>query len=236
MKDLRVVVEEVLGFCDIPMKPGDSFEVRSGVLEFGAGGRFCMWALSSLIPFLPAKQRCGDDPNDWMPRTCRLACPDPNGRVIFRVEVIESDRPGIQPQATVRMGVKASLCTGCRSCELVCAASHGDTHLPERSRIRIVSDDRTCTDTPQVCRQCGVAACVRACPEGALSRDAGSGAVLVQVERCTGCGLCVSACPFHAMRLAPDSQVAMTCDLCGGDPNCLGRCPSGALYAIALKG
>ncbi len=66
MYDLRVTVESVAGFCDLPMKPGDYFEVRGSALVLPEGGHICIWALQSLMPFLPAKQRATNDPNDWI--------------------------------------------------------------------------------------------------------------------------------------------------------------------------
>lgn len=244
MDNLKVTVEEVLGFCDLPMKPGDSFEVIGGALVFPEGGKICMWALSSLIQFLPAKQRCGEDPNDWMPRCERLECPDPNGRVIFRVSRIPSDNSGFQhkdasvigktARANIRLKVNKELCTGCRACELACCEAHGAGYLPDLARIRVESEEDSCSDEPFVCRQCGVAACVRSCPAGALSRDPVTAAVLVDEKLCTGCGLCIKACPFTAMRSDFRTKKAMPCDLCGGSPACAGRCPSGALELLRI--
>jgi len=43
------------------------------------------------------------------------------------------------------------------------------------------------------------AACVLACPYGALTRS--DGHIVVRSERCTGCGICVAACSRHAFVL-----------------------------------
>lgn len=236
MEDLKVTVEKVLGFCDLPMKPGEGFEVRGGALVFPKGGKFCLWALASLIPFFPAKQRCSDDPNDWMPRCELLSCPDPKGRVIFRVErLFPQGQRAKAPRTNLRLNVKAERCTGCRACELACCEAHEQGYLPDLSRIRIESDDATCTDLPRVCRQCGVASCVRACPQKALLRDERTGAILVDSQACTGCGVCAKACPFGAIPFDFRTRKAMPCDLCGGDPLCVKRCPSGALELIELQ-
>ncbi|MBU1975556.1 MAG: 4Fe-4S binding protein [Nanoarchaeota archaeon] len=52
------------------------------------------------------------------------------------------------------------------------------------------------------CTQCsckGVCkGCVEACPEGALKRDV---KILIDAEKCTGCGLCVEACSHGAISL-----------------------------------
>jgi Fe-S-cluster-containing hydrogenase component 2 len=41
--------------------------------------------------------------------------------------------------------------------------------------------------------------------------------------------LCQYACPFDAIRMHPSRHVAMICDLCGGDPQCVKYCVLGAL-------
>ena len=43
-----------------------------------------MWAMQSVMPFLPARQRAGGDPNDWVPRVERFICPDPDGGVVLK--------------------------------------------------------------------------------------------------------------------------------------------------------
>ena len=127
MFDLRVVVEEVRGFCDLPMRPGDYFEVRGGRIIVPEGKHICLWALSAMLPMFPAKQRKIDEENDWLPSTQHMCCPDPNGMVIYRIDRIDDD--SIITQQAVkkvnqernkpfpRMLVDEKVCTGCRSCE-----------------------------------------------------------------------------------------------------------------------
>ena len=43
-----------------------------------------MYALSALLPLLPAKQRVTDR-NDWMRSDAEIACPDPNCGARFRI-------------------------------------------------------------------------------------------------------------------------------------------------------
>jgi uncharacterized repeat protein (TIGR04076 family) len=90
MYELKITVKKAMGVCtaDPPMKPGDFIVVRNGDLEIPAGGYICLWALQSLMPLLPAKEReISEDPNaDWMWRVHHAQCPDPKGRVIFAIE------------------------------------------------------------------------------------------------------------------------------------------------------
>lgn len=63
---------------------GDYFEVRGENIYNPAGQAFSMYALSALIPLLPAKQR-DTHPNDWMTTDTEVACPDPHCGAIFRI-------------------------------------------------------------------------------------------------------------------------------------------------------
>ncbi|MFN8498791.1 MAG: TIGR04076 family protein [Anaerolineae bacterium] len=85
--DLRVVVESVGEQCTCDMSVGDSFEVRGGKLHLPDGQPFCLYALQSAIPLLPAKQR-PLQPADWMATDARITCPDPYCRLILRIDRI----------------------------------------------------------------------------------------------------------------------------------------------------
>jgi carbon-monoxide dehydrogenase iron sulfur subunit len=119
------------------------------------------------------------------------------------------------------------LCTGCRSCEVVCSGFHERVFSPRKSRIRAVQIDPD-VDVAVTCRHCADAPCAQVCPEGAIHRSP-SGLVWVDVQRCIGCGMCTEACPFGAIWLHPDTKKAIKCDLCGGDPQCVKQCPTNAL-------
>ena len=59
---------------------------------------------------------------------------------------------------------------------------------------------------------------------GALLKDE-KGVIRVDEYKCNGCGWCIRACKFGAITLHPTKKVAMTCDLCDGDPKCVKLCP-----------
>jgi uncharacterized repeat protein (TIGR04076 family) len=65
-------------------RAGDSFLVVGENLVFPAGGTFSLYALSALLPLLPAKQRPSHR-NDWMTSDADVACPDPNCGAVFRI-------------------------------------------------------------------------------------------------------------------------------------------------------
>lgn len=70
------------------MKPGNSFIVSDGDIRIPDGGFICLWALQSLMPLITVKEReISEAPDeDWMWRVHHVQCPDPNGRVIFKIE------------------------------------------------------------------------------------------------------------------------------------------------------
>lgn len=90
MYELKVAVTKVMGACtaDPPMKPGDHFMVRDGAVRIPEGGYICMWALQSILPLITPKEREIAEPQDqdWMWRVHHAQCPDPKGRVIFKIE------------------------------------------------------------------------------------------------------------------------------------------------------
>lgn len=120
-------------------------------------------------------------------------------------------------------------CVGCERCKLYCSFRFYRTHNPSRSRIQVIRSEPY-IDAPIVCLQCGL--CMSACPRDAMSRNAKTGAIVVDQKKCGGCGLCVPSCPIGMMRIDPVTHVAIKCDLCGGEPECAKKCPEGALQYI----
>lgn len=91
MRRLMVRVKEIKGFCDI-MKVGDYFTVDEGKLSIPENPYFCYWALNSILPLLPAKQRKIDESGDWLPVTWEVECPDPKGQVIMEIIPLEEEK------------------------------------------------------------------------------------------------------------------------------------------------
>jgi uncharacterized repeat protein (TIGR04076 family) len=83
--DLRVRIEEIRGRCTCGHQVGDSFELIGGKLHLPPGQSFCLYALQSTIPLLPAKQR-PMQANDWMSTDARVVCPDPLCGVVLLIE------------------------------------------------------------------------------------------------------------------------------------------------------
>jgi len=84
--DLRVTVERIEGRSVCGLQVGDHFDVvESSRLVIPPGKHFCIFALQSVLPLLAARQR-RLPPGDWLEHDAQVACPDPDERVVMRVE------------------------------------------------------------------------------------------------------------------------------------------------------
>ncbi|MBN1838058.1 MAG: 4Fe-4S binding protein [Spirochaetales bacterium] len=141
-----------------------------------------------------------------------------------------------------KVTVNIERCMGCHTCELACAIAHSESKdlqlmvlNGERAGYRIHVESYGPRAIPLSCQHCEEPACVLACPTGAVSRLAPGKPVLVDEERCIGCGMCVQACPFGVMAMSPTGKTAFKCDLCitrlaqGLLPACVASCPTQAL-------
>ena len=81
------------------------------------------------------------------------------------------------------------------------------------------------------CKHCVDAPCLNACPTGAIVHTEFS-SVLVQPDICTGCGACVTSCPFGVVAESEIDHHAHKCTLCYDrlsddlTPACAKACPT----------
>ena len=119
-------------------------------------------------------------------------------------------------------------CMNCDGCEVACQRETGGLSF---IRVILVANQFA---VPLTCRQCDPAPCAITCPTQALSLNGDQ--VTLDSEKCTGCTVCLFACPFGMMDFNTETKLAANCDLCaqrrtdGYDPACILTCPSGALY------
>ncbi len=245
MYDLRVTVDEVKGFCDLPMKPGDYFEVRGGRITIPTGGHICLWALAALLPMFPAKQRNSGEPNDWLPRTSRMSCPDPDGMVIYRIERIEEEKevdkggvsrptgaitvqPSIPPSSSPSPSPSPSPST---------PGSHQSATAPPP---RLLAKEANCSG----CRACELA-CSAA--HGGRFQPSVSRIRVRKLEEagtdrpypCRQCGQarCVEACPEGALSRHPVTKaVILDVTLCTKCGQCAAACAFEAVPMSPIDG
>jgi Fe-S-cluster-containing hydrogenase component 2 len=121
------------------------------------------------------------------------------------------------------------ICSGCGLCQLACSERLHGGYNPHLALLHIRHTCENLYHFPTVCNQCQNAYCANVCPVNAISRDAATGALVVDHARCVGCNLCHRYCPLHIVGVDPQLKKSVKCDLCGGAPACVAACPTGAL-------
>lgn len=122
-------------------------------------------------------------------------------------------------------------CTGCRSCQIICALSLEGELNYDLARIQILKDDKLGLSVAVPCSQCEKAPCVEVCPTDAIALDPKTGANEIDPDKCIGCEMCVTACPFGSISVIDKNGHGkwVKCELCNGDPQCVKFCEPGAI-------
>ena len=109
------------------------------------------------------------------------------------------------------MAIDLNRCIGCHTCSMACKMAN---NLPENvwwNRVATTdgySMDSTVTEwphgaiefVPMSCQHCENPACVKVCPVGATYKDPETGIVRQDYDKCIGCRMCMSACPYTGVR------------------------------------
>lgn len=137
----------------------------------------------------------------------------------------------------------ADSCTGCGTCALACQDKHDLPPGLKRRRVlaceggayqrqgKAWGNSVYAFYLSVSCHHCQAPPCTAACPEGALWKREEDGLVLLDREKCTGCGECLSSCPFDAIYCSSHDGRAGKCDGCpdllavGKLPACVAACP-----------
>ena len=102
-------------------------------------------------------------------------------------------------------------CIACHACAVACKV---ENNLPDGIWWnRILTEGGDNMDTPDgtypnltmaniavACQHCDNPACVKVCPVGATYKDPDTGAVRQDYDKCIGCRMCMSACPYTGVR------------------------------------
>ncbi len=90
MAKIIVTVERIDGHCNLPLLVGDHFFIEGSKLSVPEGNNVCIWALQSMMPVFPIFNVRENLPDDhWVKSVKHFTCPDPEGKVIFRLETLE---------------------------------------------------------------------------------------------------------------------------------------------------
>jgi len=131
-------------------------------------------------------------------------------------------------------------CIGCQSCTVSCTIENQIPIGQFRTRVDQyeVQDSEnpesiTSLMLPRLCNHCDKPPCVPVCPVQATYQQK-DGIVVIDNERCVGCGYCVQACPYDARFINKKTNTADKCTFCthrlesGLLPACVESCVGGA--------
>ena len=126
------------------------------------------------------------------------------------------------------VSIDPNKCTGCGLCEYVCSLEKSGFPNPALSRIRVIRLTPL-LNISMTCRFCNDPPCVEACSREALRQSEKGNLIVVDEEKCDGCGWCIQACPYGGLIMDPYKNVVNVCDFCDGEPKCVDFCPEEAL-------
>ncbi|MDR7078674.1 formate dehydrogenase iron-sulfur subunit [Neobacillus niacini] len=158
--------------------------------------------------------------------------------------------------------VDVTKCDGCRACMVACknwndlpaepqdflgsAQSHVKTTADTWNVLQYIEHENSTGKLDYLfrhsaCFHCTDAACEKVCPENAISYTE-FGTVVIDHEKCVGCGYCVNNCPFEVISLkeyidknGDKYRKANKCTMCtdrleeGLQPACVTTCHTGAM-------
>lgn len=135
-----------------------------------------------------------------------------------------------------RMLIDSDKCMNCGACVLGCQQRNTVSYGYFRNWVREAPSKRHASGKgyqPGGCMQCDAPLCVDACPTMATWKGT-DGVIIIDPERCIGCGACLAACPYDARYRDPVRGTADKCDYCastralGLPPACVQLCPTKA--------
>jgi len=151
-----------------------------------------------------------------------------------------------------RINVNPHRCVACHTCELSCSIAHSksqdlvamldeEVKPPPRVHVGTLAGRAT----PVQCRHCEDSPCAKVCPADAITREAPGEPVILDWEKCKGCGACPLACPYGVLEMVPfegkKKKVSHKCDLCvdrlrkDQAPACASSCPTEAITFVESK-
>ncbi len=181
------------------------------------------WA-SWTVDELNARQDGWSEPSAWNPAILNSR----NQRANYDSFPDES-------RATHHWGMVVDLrrCIGCQACVVACKSENNVPPGVYRTWVQvvetgsmvpdplgsIVTDAGRFTPTvrrsplPRLCNHCDNPPCVVVCPVKATYKRA-DGPVVIDYNKCIGCGMCIQACPYDARYFSTVQETADKCTFC----------------------
>ena len=138
-------------------------------------------------------------------------------------------------------------CIGCKTCIVACRNHHGIVdhendqpgaiphYLRVESKLEGTFPNLKEDFWVVMCQHCKKVPCAKACEYDAITKDAQTGIVRIDREKCTGCGECIAKCPYKVIQFNEKDNYAHKCNLCydrvvyGNEPVCVENCLTDAL-------
>lgn len=124
-------------------------------------------------------------------------------------------------------------CVGCHACSVACKSENEVPLSVFRSWVKVAEKGKFPNARlyflPTLCNHCANPICVRNCPTSA-SYQREDGVVLINYDKCIGCGYCVASCPYQVRFINPLRGTAEKCTFCehridnGIAPSCVNTC------------
>ena len=136
-----------------------------------------------------------------------------------------------------RLGMLIDLrtCIGCHACSVACKSEFDVPLGVFRDTVKYVEEGTYPKATrhflPILCNHCEEAPCLKACPTGAIIRVE-HGEIVINQGDCNVNRFCMAACPYGAIYIDPQDNVAQKCTFCehrsaqGMQPACVEACPT----------
>lgn len=129
-------------------------------------------------------------------------------------------------------------CIGCHACSVACKAEFDVPLGVWRSWVKQVEVGKYPNVKryflPRLCNHCCEPPCVKVCPTKASYIRPEDDTVQIKEDRCIGCRLCISGCPYNSRFLHPDERITHKCTFCihrvdeGLVPACVNTCQANA--------
>ncbi len=156
---------------------------------------------------------------------------------------------GSRPKHKWAMVMDLRRCVGCQACVVACKSENKvplgvfrtvvqvqeSGHMEKDDAGIVITENGNYAPNvkksmlPLMCNHCEIPACVAACPVKATFKRQ-DGVVLIDYQKCIGCGTCIQACPYGMRFFNPVQKTADKCTLCvhrinaGLAPACVTSC------------